>query len=159
MYSPSSRKDPLENYLTEAFAAILELNQKVGHHVINYIAAKCGRPQIPDETVISYFTQFPLSPGYADLIAKVGNDTFFVFEHKAKSKVIPGQTRAYQESACAKWGLPVYAVLITVESTDPEELLWRWFKKYLPRCFNEIPRQRRSTFMKGVMRAVEDEEL
>jgi hypothetical protein len=46
-----------------------------------------------------------------------------------------------------------------LESDDAEELLWRWFKKYLPRCINAVPRQRRATFLKGVMQAVEEGRL
>lgn len=140
-YRPRENTDPIENFITEAFAWLLRKDDELGRCLINYIAQKLSdtdkKLSVPS-TEINWSTQANYGGALPDMEAKWHGMTL-VFEHKVWSPLHVGQLKRYcdfQENA----GNDYRMILITGHYSQHDQnpdlaLCWHdiyvLFKSYL----------------------------
>ncbi|MBH0001162.1 MULTISPECIES: PD-(D/E)XK nuclease family protein [unclassified Pseudoalteromonas] len=97
-YRPRENNDPLENFLTEAFAWLLRSNREVLQAVLECINNKLQPPiNVPDGDVF-ISTQENFNNKFPDLVIS-WHDCTLVFEHKVNSPLHLNQLQNYREYA------------------------------------------------------------
>ena len=98
-YRPRENTDPLENFVTEAFAWLLRKDDGLGLYLISAIAqmlADTDKSFSPPSDVIVWSTQENYDGYYPDMEAKWPGMAI-VFEHKVNSKLHANQLENYRE--------------------------------------------------------------
>lgn len=115
-YRPRENHDPLENFITEAFAWLLQNHPRFGEFFLNKIASKLQLQFVAKGATTEWTTQVNFEGLRPDLIAETDGRAF-VFEHKAWSALRPNQLQNYRNQAILKYGKENYhLILITAAS-------------------------------------------
>ncbi len=110
-YHPGSDRDPLENFVTEAFAWLLMNHPKFSRHFLNQITAGLKMPELHSDSVITWSTQVNLRGKLPDLVADTGG-MMFIFEHKVGSHLHEGQLPNYHRLATETYGEQGYKLIL-----------------------------------------------
>jgi len=114
-YRPREGKDPLENFVTEAFAWILNNYSDFAEFFINEITAKPNMQlKEMDGKNCEWLTQYNFDGVFPDMVC-LSNSHAIVFEHKAWSHLHKDQLKNYRNYA-AKNFVESKVVLITASS-------------------------------------------
>lgn len=114
-YRPREGKDPLENFITEAFAWILKNDPDFSFYFINKISDKLKLEKVNNE-VLCWETQVNFNGVFPDMICKCGTTTF-IFEHKAWGNLHENQLDNYRNYAKLKFEHH-HLILITANSSQ-----------------------------------------
>lgn len=98
-YRPRENTDPLENFVTEAFAWLLRRNTELNQCFVEKIAntlAETNKAFTPPSEDISWSTQENYNGFFPDMEAKWPGMTL-VFEHKVWSPLHPNQLQRYRD--------------------------------------------------------------
>lgn len=98
-YRPRENTDPLENFVTEAFAWVLRRNPELNQYFVAKIAKKLAETDkafTPPNEDISWSTQENYNGFFPDMEAKWPGMTL-VFEHKVWSPLHPNQLQSYRD--------------------------------------------------------------
>jgi hypothetical protein len=115
-YRPRENHDPLENFITEAFAWLLQNHPLFGEFFLKKIALGLQLQFAPGGATIEWETQVHAEGLRPDMVGAVG-ERAFIFEHKAWSALRPNQIRDYRNQAVLKYGKENYhLILITAAS-------------------------------------------
>ena len=98
-YRPSDKSDPLENFLTEAFAHLLKNSSEVMVALLEEIDSKSALPKAFNASSYEVSTQDNFDGKFPDMLVK-WDDVVIVFEHKVYSELSYSQLdnyRAYAE--------------------------------------------------------------
>lgn len=129
-YQPGADRDPVENFVTEAFAWLLKSHPGFSHYFIGQITERLKMPTLEAGTVINWSTQVNLRGKLPDLVG-LGGATAFIFEHKVWSNLHGEQLANYRSLAGQVYGANGYKlILITAtpqqHAQDPDlALCWR----------------------------------
>jgi hypothetical protein len=108
-YQPRPDRDPLEDFVTEAFSWTLRAHPSVGSRFLSEIDQRADLPEVSlGEGGWEWDTQVELGNGVADMLAR-GKHRTYVFEHKVGQKSKAEQVDRYRRSLSAD---EVVAVLI-----------------------------------------------
>jgi len=106
----------LENFITEAFAWLLQNHVGFGEFFLQRIARRLGMESFSSKTNRAWITQANFDGIFPDLVCEADGRAF-VFEHKAWSHLHINQLPSYRERAAAKYGNENYRlILITAAS-------------------------------------------
>jgi hypothetical protein len=112
-YRPRSDRDPLEDFITEAFAWTLRSHPSVGDALLADVDSRADKSRVETasnwEEEWNWNTQVSLDRGIADMIVR-GGDRAYVFEHKVWSVAKAKQVDSYRRSVQAD---KIITVLIT----------------------------------------------
>ncbi len=160
-YQPREGNDPLENFITEAFAWILNSYSDFAEFFLNEIRAKPNMQlQEMDGKNCEWLTQYNFDGVFPDMVC-LSNNYAIVFEHKAWSHLHNNQLKNYKDYA-AKNFVESKIVLITASryqhDQDPDlalcwsdvyELISIWLNKNdnAPFIFQDFLRLLRSEGM------------
>jgi hypothetical protein len=95
-YRPRENTDPLENFITEAFAWLLQSNRDVLDGLLKLINEKLNLPVILPNDEVHVSTQENFANKFPDLVIS-WKGCVFVFEHKVNSSLSPNQLRNYRD--------------------------------------------------------------
>lgn len=95
-YRPRENTDPLENFITEAFAWLLKSSDDVQKAVFNMINERFTTPIILPKTDCQISTQENFDGKYPDMVTGWHNCTW-VFEHKVWSELHENQIKNYRD--------------------------------------------------------------
>ena len=102
-YSPRRKMDPIENFLTEAFAWILHKNQGLASIFLKSLQERWDiDSDWPLNDEVEWRTQEQVNNVRLDMVADLGTHAF-IFEHKVWSSLHDGQLDKYREYAAEKW--------------------------------------------------------
>lgn len=110
-YRPRENHDPLENFITEAFAWLLINHPKFGRFYLGRILSLLGLGELPTGHSIKWETQVNLGGVYPDLVGEVGAHAY-LFEHKAWSPLHASQLDNYRAGAVQKYGKANYHLIL-----------------------------------------------
>lgn len=131
-YRPREGNDPLENFLTEAFAWILINYSDFSEFFLNKITAKPNMQlQGMDGKNCEWTTQYNFDGVFPDMVC-ISNNHAIIFEHKAWSHLHEGQLQSYKNYAAGKF-IESKVVLITASSyqhSQNPDLAWCWSDVY-----------------------------
>lgn len=111
VYRPREGLDPLENFVTEAFAWLLQNRPEFGHF---YLGKICHRLQVaaPEKnSPADWKTQLFLGGVYPDLVATYAG-TALLFEHKVGAELHENQIANYRRVAEQEFGSGRYRVIL-----------------------------------------------
>ena len=138
-YHPRKGTDPLENFITEAFAWMLNDCPEFGTHFVNEILKNLDFPDF-DSNNIRWETQMNFDGVFPDMVCHSMEDSSarkaLVFEHKTGSHVHSNQISNYKTHAAKKYNGNSRVILITANShqhiynsndsdTPDYQLCWR----------------------------------
>lgn len=95
-YCPQPDRDPLEDFVTEAFAWLLRNRPGIGSSFLGHIDDQIGLPET-DRGPLTWRTQVHVDQGIVDMVAQT-RDRVYVFEHKAWQKATAKQIDKYRRS-------------------------------------------------------------
>jgi len=131
-YRPREGKDPLENFITEAFAWILSTYPGFSEFFVTEILKAMPMPmQGMGSKNCEWRTQYNFDGVFPDMVVLSGNKVI-VFEHKAWSPLHENQLKHYRDYA-AKNFEDSRIVLITatkLHHTQDPDLAWCWSHIY-----------------------------
>ena len=114
-YRPRENTDPLENFVTEAFAWLLNRDKDFSNFFIQTIAEKLDlKDQLEfsaEESAMVWDTQINFSGVYPDMFCECGAFAF-VFEHKAWSHLHSNQLSNYRKHASNTFGEDKYKIIL-----------------------------------------------
>ncbi len=131
--------------------------RKIGNWILSH-----GEPGILTTDLVEYLGQEGLYPGVGPL------PSFFrACVRESRALPIGYEHAGFHLSIHARELLPTWdeadpgnlELEAALDSNNQEEMLWYWFRKYLPRCMKSVPPKRKKTFLRGVMAAVEEGRL
>lgn len=128
-YRPTEGRDPLEDFVTEAWRWTLE-----SHPVV--ASAFLARAGVAPGATVHWRTQARLDEGrcVVDLLGEVKDGPVVVCEHKVWARLSPGQLARYRAAAAARWpDREVIVALITGRTwqhTEPADLRLTWSDVY-----------------------------
>ena len=134
-YRPREGKDPLENFITEAFAWILRNHSDFSDYFLNEIIVKLNMQLHDiDGKNCEWMTQYNFDGFFPDMVC-LSNNNVIVFEHKAWSQLHDKQLQNYKRYASANF-VNSKVVLITAthyqHSQDPDlALCWSDIYEYI----------------------------
>ncbi len=130
-YSPRPGRDPLEDFITEAFAWTLRTHPSLAEELLSAITERER-----DVSDIEWETQVNVGDGFADMVGWDGHRAF-LFEHKTGSEATADQIHRYREAIGAE---EVVTILITgnrwnftgsdQEGVDEPDVHWAWARVY-----------------------------
>lgn len=116
-YHPREGHDPLENFITEAFAWLLRSDKIFSHYFINEILDNLGLKKTEinfnENTIVRWNTQSNWGRHYPDLTCEFG-EYVLIFEHKTHNyDVQPEQLNNYRKYANSRYKNPQSVIIIT----------------------------------------------
>jgi hypothetical protein len=93
-YRTHPDRDPLEDFVTEAFAWLLRNRPGIGSSFLGHIDDQIGLPET-DRGTLTWRTQVHVDEGIVDMVART-RDRLYVFEHKAQQKATAKQIDKYR---------------------------------------------------------------
>lgn len=112
-FRPRENHDPLENFVTEAFAWLLINRSGFGRFYLSKVRGRLGLGEEDSHSAIEWTTRLSLNGVFPDLVGVVGS-TAYVFEHKAWSHLHLNQLANYRSAAEGEYGPGNYhLVLVT----------------------------------------------
>ena len=125
-----TERDPIENFITEAFAWLLKNYDSFSSFFINEITSRLNTGiDVPKK--VSWITQKNFGGVFPDMVCEF-DDNCFVFEHKAWSSLHENQLNNYREYAEKNYKKS-YIILITAQDKqhkqDPD-LAICWYDVY-----------------------------
>lgn len=129
-YHRRENSDPIENFLTEAFAWLLKSEPEFSRHFLSSLKVSSGlsADQLSDA---SWTTQCNWAGYFPDMVCELSGAGFvYVFEHKVWSHLHANQLENYKRYAEREYGSNYKIVLITSHNAqhqqNPDEALcWR----------------------------------
>lgn len=112
-YRPRENHDPLENFITEAFAWLLVNYPRFGRFYLNKIGQRLQQPELSSSAEIEWVTQLNLGGVFPDLVGRAGKEVY-LFEHKAWSHLHANQLANYRTAASAEYGETSYRLVLIV---------------------------------------------
>lgn len=128
-YRPRENFDPLENFVTEAFAWLLVNYPDFGHFYLNKILRKLNMNAITSAQTVEWKTQVNLRGVYPDLIGFVGQ-VAYIFEHKTWSNLHFQQLDSYRDAASKEFENDNYLLILVtggrhqIDQNPDLALLW-----------------------------------
>ena len=125
-YRPREGRNSLEDFVTEAFAWLLQANDDFQSAFLQLIAEKLAEngKQLPlstgssSEEQAEWLTQESYKNSRFDMVAKL-NDAVLIFEHKVHAAAYSGQIKKYIEHGKEyQTEKPTYVLMITANSTQ-----------------------------------------
>lgn len=110
-YRPRENHDPLENFITEAFAWLLINHPEFGGFYLDKVLHRLGSNELPAGVPIQWTTQVNLGGVYPDLVGIIG-DQAYLFEHKAWSHLHSNQLATYRREATETFGTKNYRLIL-----------------------------------------------
>ncbi len=95
-YKPRENSDPVENFITEAFAWLLKSNVEVQKAVLDLINEHVEEPIALTLKALKISTQENFGGKFPDMVWR-GDNEAIVFEHKVKSPLHPNQLNNYRK--------------------------------------------------------------
>ena len=139
-YRPRENTDPLENFVTEAFAWLLRSSPDVQRAVFSLINEFLDEPLALPSEVINISTQENFAGKYPDLVVNWSGCTW-VFEHKVWSELHKNQLKNYRDYI-AEHSDDYRMILITAKTyqhaQEPDAALC-WQDIY--KCLTELKEQ------------------
>jgi hypothetical protein len=114
-YRPRENHDPLENFITEAFAWLLRNHLGFGRFYLNKIRRRLQQSELPVGLTIEWTTQLNLGGVFPDLVGLVGKEAY-LFEHKAWSPLHENQLDNYRREGSRAYGEQNYRLTLVVGS-------------------------------------------
>lgn len=111
-YRPRDGHTPLENFITEAFAWILNYNTDFSRFYFQKITEALGLPVSIDEELV-WNTQVNFGGVYPDVVVEYGDNKALIFEHKAWAELHPKQLENYSTYAQKTYKGGFHIILIT----------------------------------------------
>jgi len=110
-YRPRENSDPLENFITESFAWLLNNYPPFGRFFLMKVLDRLEWTfdDVPES--LDWVTQANFSGVYPDMICRAG-DSIIIFEHKAWSHLHGNQLNNYREYASKKFGVEKYKIVL-----------------------------------------------
>lgn len=102
-FRPREDLDPLENFITEAFAWLLINREGFGRFYLSKVRQRMELEDDASSKVIGWTTRLNLGGVFPDLVAAV-DGTFYIFEHKAWSHLHFNQLANYRGEAVREFG-------------------------------------------------------
>ncbi len=115
-YRPREGHDPLENFITEAFAWILKSYPDFSTVFVSYLLEKIPHAT-KDVEQLSWSTQENFNGFYPDMLCEMGNGRALVFENKAWAKLHNSQLDNYRQYAENNY-TESHIILITATSNQ-----------------------------------------
>lgn len=115
-YRPRDNHDPLENFVTAAFAWLLENHPGFAAFYLNKITGKLGIPEIAAETPLCWDMQADWGV-IPDLVCDAGGH-HFIFEHKVHSYLHGLQLANYRRLGEAKFGQGKFHIVRVTRDAD-----------------------------------------
>jgi hypothetical protein len=119
-YCPGDDRDPVENFVTEAFAWLLVNHPNFGRFFLDQIMTPLKLAALRPEIVISWSTQVNLGGKFPDLVARAG-DIAYVFEHKVAANLHQDQLHNYRWNAAREYGEKHYKLILITKSVSQHE--------------------------------------
>ncbi len=116
-YRPRDNNNPLENFMTEAFAWLLKKDQNLSAAFITWITenlAEQGHTISLNEAPAIWSTQESFDGKFPDMVAKTAG-AYLVFEHKTWSPLHDEQLQNYR-AYCEQHNIEYKLILITAEA-------------------------------------------
>ena len=111
-YRPRENTDPLENFITEAFAWLLQNHPGFSEYFLQKIALHLQVDSPPKGASIEWKTQLSFDDSLRpDMVGEAGGRAF-VFEHKAWSSLHPNQLQGYRNQAVHEYGEENYLLIL-----------------------------------------------
>jgi hypothetical protein len=111
-YRPRANSDPLENFITEAFAWLLQNHSKFGHYFLKKIIDELKCTSVSVSQQLGWETQVNLNGKQPDLVCEAG-EVIFIFEHKAWAHLHQNQLDNYRANAARKYdSAKIHIILI-----------------------------------------------
>ncbi|MBW4653933.1 MAG: PD-(D/E)XK nuclease family protein [Kaiparowitsia implicata GSE-PSE-MK54-09C] len=143
-YRPRENQDPLENFITEAFAWLLKNNKNFSDSFLRKILIRLhpyssSGLDLQLNLDCKWATQMNFGGIFPDMVAELNDGTLLVFEHKVWAQLHPGQLDSYKQFSSVKYSHS-YLILITANESqhlqDPDlALCWRdvytWTQEWL----------------------------
>lgn len=141
-YRPRENQDPLENFVTEAFAWLLKNNKNFSDFFLRKILMRLPTYSGLDLQVsldCKWATQMNFAGIFPDMVAELNNGTLLVFEHKVWAQLHPGQLDGYKQFSSANYS-GSHLILITASEAqhfqNPDlALCWRdvyvWIEEWI----------------------------
>ena len=136
-YRTRPGRDPLEDFITEAFAWLLRTHPHIGASFLDHIDEKIGLPT-NQRGDLSWRTQVSVEEGILDMMVQTG-DRVYLFEHKTWTKAKADQLDKYV-SSYEDGHEEVISILTTgarwkyesptADDVDDPDLLWSWEEIY-----------------------------
>lgn len=136
-YRRRQDRDPLEDFITEAFAWTLRTHPSLSEKFLDEIDSQSEVSSEPVQDELKWETQVNLADGNIADMVRWGGDRAYVFEHKVGSKARAKQLHRYREAVYAD---EVITVLITgsiwnytaptAEKVRPPDLRITWSDVY-----------------------------
>ena len=96
-YKVTDKRDPIENFMTEAFAWLLKNYESFSSFFVKEMIEKLNS-DITVSKKINWFTQKNFNGVFPDMVCEFDNNSI-VFEHKARSCLHEDQLKNYREYA------------------------------------------------------------
>ena len=141
-YRPRENQDPLENFITEAFAWLLKNNKGFSDYFLRKILIRLPTYSGLDVQVsldCTWATQMNFGGIFPDMVAEFNDGTLLVFEHKIWAQLHPGQLDGYKQFSSSNYS-GSHLILITANESqhlqDPDlALCWRdlyiWMQEWI----------------------------
>lgn len=96
-YNPQAGRDPVEDFITEAFAWTLRQNPTLASALISKIDSEAPT-EAPHKkaTELDWETQHAVNSGRVDMVARIGEKTHYIFEHKVWAEATAAQLDRYR---------------------------------------------------------------
>lgn len=158
-YQPRKGKDPLENFITEAFAWILNNYPDFSESFLNYISSKVQMTGMEGKNC-EWRTQYNFDGVFPDMVC-LSNNNAIVFEHKAWSPLHDNQLKNYRDYAAKNFENSKVVLITAIERhhvqnpdmalcwSDVYKLISEWLDKNsdVPFIFEDFLRLLRSEGM------------
>ena len=119
-YRPRENQDPLENFVTEAFAWLLKNNKKFSGFFLRKILMRLPTYSGLNLQVgldCKWATQMNFGGIFPDMVAELNDGTLLVFEHKVWAQLHPGQLDGYKQFSSTNYSAS-YLILITASESQ-----------------------------------------
>ena len=129
-YAPGPKRNPAEDYLTEAFAWLLNQHEGLGRNLAQRVV---GERQL-NEAPFEWRTQVHLGTGNGrvDMVGE-GGGVVLICEHKIDAQLGKHQLRKYERAAKERWPGKVFTALITrskAQHTEEASAALTWAQVY-----------------------------
>lgn len=110
-YRPRDNIDPLENFVTEAFAWLLINQPAFGRFYLGKILHRLRQPELSTGQRLVWETQMNLGGVFPDLVG-IADGQAYLFEHKAWSPLHDNQLANYRDEATKAYGAENYRLIL-----------------------------------------------
>ncbi len=118
-YRPTADRDPIEDFVTEAFAWLLRRHTDLATTFLHDLSQRLQSPPWAARSGPSWKTQVVFDGGRLDMVAEFA-DVAVVFEHKVWSPLGENQLGRYREASEKLWPGGSALVLITASARQHE---------------------------------------